>query len=98
MKGVIEAVEEAAGLHPGSVDPDAVEIVAEEGDISWVVVALPDGRWAATDDAEVAPDRVQVFPTRCAAVQAQWADWLLTYPDYWPTQATGRFGWRAEIP
>lgn len=47
----------------------ASESVVREGDIDWYVTELPDGRWAAWDDAELALDRVAYFETREAAVQ-----------------------------
>jgi len=42
----------------------ASESIVREGDIDWFITALPDGRWAAWDDAELAPDRVAYFDTR----------------------------------
>jgi len=53
------AVAKAAGAKPVEWVP-----VAEEGDVTWFLVRLSDGRWAATDDAEIAPDRVEVYATR----------------------------------
>jgi len=47
----------------------ASESVVTEGDVDWYVTQLPDGRWAAWDDAELAVDRVAYFATREAAVQ-----------------------------
>ena len=47
----------------------ASESIQQEGDIDWFVTQLPDGRWAAWDDAELAVDRVAYFATREAAVQ-----------------------------
>ena len=47
----------------------ASEAIVTEGDIDWFITQLPDGRWAAWDDAELALDRVAHFATREAAVQ-----------------------------
>jgi hypothetical protein len=95
---LLEIVEIRAMLAPGTLSREDVEIVAQEGDIDWVIVRLPDGRWTATDDAEVTPDRVEIFPTRGAALRFQWEGWQAAHPDYTPDQATDRFGWRAEVP
>ncbi len=43
---------------------EASESVAREGDIDWFITQLPDGRWAAWDDAELEWDRVEYFDTR----------------------------------
>lgn len=48
---------------------DASEIAVVEGDISWYITRLPDGRWAAWDDSELSPDRVSYFDTREEAVK-----------------------------
>ncbi len=40
---------------------NASETVHEEGDISWFVTILPDGQYAAWDEAELALDRVEYF-------------------------------------
>ena len=46
------------------------EVVIREGDVYWYVTCLPNGRWAAWDDAEwLSLDRVEFFLTREAAVQ-----------------------------
>ena len=95
---VLEAVEIAAKLAPGTLTRADIESVAQEGDIDWVIVRLPDGRWAATDDAEVSPDRVELFPTREAAIRFLWEGWCDAHPDYQPDDDTDRFGWRAEVP
>src|SRR5690606_8734821 len=50
---LVEVVEKGTGSKVAHV-----EYVAREGDISWVIARLADGRWASTDDAELAPDRV----------------------------------------
>jgi hypothetical protein len=48
------------------------EIVYEEpGDVTWFVTELPDGRWAAWDDAEISLHRVAYFATRDEAVAFQ---------------------------
>lgn len=47
---------------------DASEVVVVEGDITWYITRLPDGRWAAWDDAELSLDRVAYFATREEAV------------------------------
>jgi hypothetical protein len=66
---VFEAVAKAADVPVEEVgDP---EVVAVQGDVSWYVFPLADGRWAATDDAEVSPERVLVFATKREAVSAQ---------------------------
>lgn len=43
------------------------EPIAKDGDVHLFVSELPDGRWAAWDDAEIALDRVKIFPNREAA-------------------------------
>lgn len=40
----------------------------KQGDIDWYITELPDGRWAAWDDAELALDRVYYAKTRGEAV------------------------------
>jgi hypothetical protein len=40
---------------------DASREVYREGDISWYITEIPDGRWAAWDDAEIGIDRVEYF-------------------------------------
>lgn len=47
----------------------ASEEIVREGDVSWYVTRLSDGRWAAWDDAELAPDRVAYFSTREEAIR-----------------------------
>src|SRR5690606_12946274 len=47
---------------------DASEVAVAEGDISWYITRLPDGRYAAWDDAELSLDRVAYFATREEAV------------------------------
>lgn len=48
---------------------DASEIAVVEGDIHWYITRLPDGRWAAWDDAEISLNRVKYFDTRQEAVE-----------------------------
>jgi len=43
---------------------EASEAIITEGDVDWYVTQLPDGRWAAWDDAELSLDRVEYFATR----------------------------------
>jgi hypothetical protein len=75
---------------------ETAEFVAREGDVDWVIIPLDDGRWAATDDAVVDGDHVDVFPTRLAALAAQWEGWLTRYPGYDPARDdTPQFGWIA---
>lgn len=48
------------------------EIVHEEpGDVTWYVTELPDGRWAAWDDAELAASRVSYHNSRETAIAYQ---------------------------
>ena len=47
----------------------ASESVVTEGDVDWYVTQLPDGRWAAWDDAELSLDRVAYFGTQDEAVE-----------------------------
>lgn len=50
----------------------ASEIVHEEaGDITWYITKLPDGRWAAWDDAELTVGRVSYHDSREKAVAYQ---------------------------
>ncbi len=88
---VAEAIRAAAGV-PLAGDP---VLVAQEGDVGWYIAALDDGRWAATDEAEIHPERVQLFPSLEAALTFQRAGWLLSHPDAVDTidRATSRFGW-----
>lgn len=46
----------------------ASESIIKEGDVDWFVTQLPNGRWAAWDDAELSLDRVMYFNTRGEAV------------------------------
>jgi len=65
-----------------------IETVAVEGDVSWVVAELDDGRWAATDDAEISPGRVSIHPTREEAIAYQRSGWIAAGGD-----AGGRVRW-----
>ena len=47
----------------------ASERIVREGDIGWFITALPDNRWAAWDDAELSPNRVEFFDTREEAIE-----------------------------
>lgn len=71
----------------------ASEEVAIEGDISWYVTRLPDGRWAAWDDAEIALDRVSLHATRDEAVAYQWDGWMASHEG---EEETERVRWLAE--
>jgi 4-hydroxyphenylpyruvate dioxygenase-like putative hemolysin len=46
-------------------------VIFEEGDVTWYVTELPNGRWAAWDDAEISLRRVAYFATRDEAVAYQ---------------------------
>lgn len=41
----------------------------EQHQITWYITRLPDGRWAAWDDAEISLNRVKYFDTRQEAVE-----------------------------
>ena len=73
----------------------ASEEVAIEGDISWYVTRLPDGRWAAWDDAEIATDRVIVHATREEAVAYLWECWQDSHEG---EEETERVRWLVERP
>lgn len=49
----------------------ASEEIIREGDVSWYVTRLQDGRWVAWDDAELTLDRIACFRTRDDAVRYQ---------------------------
>jgi len=55
---------EALGFESYEALGQASESVVREGDVDWYVTQLPDGRWAAWDDAELSLDRVEFFATR----------------------------------
>lgn len=59
---------QALGFSDFEVLVQASESVIKEGDIDWFITQLPDGRWAAWDDAELSLDRVMYFATRREAV------------------------------
>lgn len=48
---------------------NASEHIVSEGDIDWWISRLPDGRWAAWDDKELAIDRVERFDTWEEAIE-----------------------------
>lgn len=73
----------------------ASETVAIEGDVSWYITRLPDGRWAAWDDAEIAADRVMIHVTRETALEDQYAAWLEAHEH---DPETDRLRWLAERP
>ena len=54
---------------------DATTPVAIEGDTTWYITRLPDGRWAAWDDAEIAADRIRYHATQEDALRFQWEGW-----------------------
>jgi len=60
---------EALGFESYEKLIQASESVVTEGDVDWYVTQLPDGRWAAWDDAELALDRVAYFATREEAIE-----------------------------
>jgi len=47
---------------------DASREMYQEGDISWFITELPEGQWAAWDDAEIDTARVETF---CSRVEAE---------------------------
>jgi hypothetical protein len=68
------------------------EIVARDGDAEWLIIPLDDGeRWAAItiDTEDVDTDAIAIYPTRLAALAAQWAQWLRRVP----RNDTPRRGW-----
>lgn len=68
MMGALEFAE-ALGFGTFEDLMEASEAVIREGDIDWYVTKLPDGRWAAWDDAELSLDRVEYFDTREEAAE-----------------------------
>jgi len=64
-----ETFARALGFDGWSQLMDASEHIVSEGDIDWWVTKLPDGRWAAWDDKELAADRVERFDTREEAIR-----------------------------
>ncbi|GAB6875649.1 hypothetical protein [Thermaerobacter litoralis] len=73
----------------------ASEQVAAEGDVGWYITRLPDGRWAAWDDAETAADRVSLHATRDDAVRYQWSGWENSLDG---RPETDRVRWLAGVP
>lgn len=59
---------QALGFSDFEVLVQESESVIKEGDVDWFVTQLPDGRWAAWDDAELSLDRVMYFAARGEAV------------------------------
>lgn len=60
---------EALGFDSYESLMEASESVVREGDIDWYITQLPDGRWAAWDDAELSLNRVEFFDTREEAAE-----------------------------
>lgn len=60
---------QALGFSSYEVLMQASESVVTEGDVDWYVTQLPDGRWAAWDDAELSLSRVEYFATREEAIE-----------------------------
>lgn len=50
---------------------DLSEVVYVEGDVTWYVTPLSDGRWAAWDDAEIEIDRVSYYRDKDEALDYQ---------------------------
>jgi hypothetical protein len=56
-------------------------ITHEEGDITWYLGRLDDGRWWAYDDAEpMDPDRLVFFDTKAEAQQFDADGWIESHP------------------
>jgi len=66
-----EAFAKVLGFDSWSDLMNASEHIVSEGDIDWWVTQLPDGRWAAWDDKELAAERVERFDTREEAINFQ---------------------------
>jgi hypothetical protein len=83
---VREAVAQAANVP--LADVGTPEDVWSQGDVSWYIVPLADGRWTTTDDSDVMPNRVTIHPTREEAVAELAAAAALFDPrsDYAPKQ------------
>ena len=64
-----EAFAKVLGFDSWSDLMNASEHIVSEGDIDWWISRLPDGRWAAWDDAELAADRVHYADTREEAIE-----------------------------
>lgn len=82
---------EALGFDSYESLMQASESVVREGDIDWFITQLPDGRWAAWDDAELSLDRVEYFDTREEAIEFHRDAYgcILVLDDYL-TQYSGR--------
>ncbi|SFU94915.1 hypothetical protein [Alicyclobacillus macrosporangiidus] len=52
---------------------EASQAVLQNGDVTWYITRLPDGRWVAWDDSEVSLERVEFFDTRDEAEAFQMA-------------------------
>lgn len=69
----------------------ASERIVREGDIGCFITALPDGRWAAWDDAELSLDRVEFFDTREEAIEFHRDAYVCTLVlDNFLTEQSGR--------
>ncbi|MDA8205058.1 MAG: hypothetical protein M0Z36_03245 [Thermaerobacter sp.] len=86
----------AAAGHVTVETVGAPEIVVVESDAQWVIAALADGRWAATDDAGLDPRRVEIFSTREAALYHQARGWAHACRERGHAWHDDRFGWQAE--
>lgn len=60
---------EALGFDSYKSLMQASKSVVRVCDVDWFITQLPDGRWAAWDDAELALDRVAYFDTREEAIE-----------------------------
>lgn len=75
MKEEVEGMvnEDAFARELGYADWDRLMAVSEHvvsnGDVDWWITRLPNGKWAAWDDAELAADRVECFDTREEAIR-----------------------------
>ena len=82
----------------------ASEVIITEGDIYWFVTRLPDGRWAAWDDAEIALDRCEIFPTCEEAVRHHVhayldasANWEEEVDPSWDSSGTIAVSWSTTV-
>jgi len=55
-------------------------LFAEEGDITWWITRLSDGRWAVWDDSEIDLARVQMFDSESEAEDELQAGWDIDHP------------------
>jgi len=56
---------------------DKMEKIFAEGDVGWYIAPLPDGKWVAFDDSELALDRVEYFNSQEEAkkyLEEVWAE------------------------